>query len=181
MSTPTTPRLSICLHRNPPWHLGRVRRCSITSLLFTLQNTPIVFLPTVSFTLSFSSATAAHWSVVPCSATAVHPAVRPTWVAANICSVGSEISPPALPPDPPPVSPVLFPRSFTADFSPGYGSGCIFWTSSGFWHGLWFWLSGLWISGTGTGFWFWTDYFDNPDRFDLNGELCSAADHFRSG
>ncbi|KAK3235949.1 hypothetical protein CYMTET_53886 [Cymbomonas tetramitiformis] len=30
-------------------------------------------------------------------AAAVHPAVHPDWVAANICTVGSEISPPALP------------------------------------------------------------------------------------
>ncbi|KAK3282526.1 hypothetical protein CYMTET_9740 [Cymbomonas tetramitiformis] len=116
-------------------------------------------------------ATAAHGSVVHCTAAAVLPAVHPTWVTADMSYIPPVSCPPALPPDPPACLAVPAAIPNFSGFTSGYESGHLFWTLVL--------ASGLWISGSG--FWLWTDYFDNPDYIDNNGELCYSADHSRSG
>ncbi|KAK3247963.1 hypothetical protein CYMTET_42553 [Cymbomonas tetramitiformis] len=89
-------------------------------------------------------ATAAQGSVVQCTTAVVLPAVHPTWVTANPCSVSPELSPPALPPDPLQIFAFPPPLPFSNGYLPAFSSAYLFWTS-GFWPGLWFMSSGIWL------------------------------------
>ncbi|KAK3289327.1 hypothetical protein CYMTET_3226 [Cymbomonas tetramitiformis] len=130
----------------------------------------------------FGCTTAACGSVVPCTASAVPSAVPAVWPTADPGGPGPELSPPALPPDPPPTFPFAPPLSFPTDSVPGYGSGYfldsgplvldsgyVLASGSGLWTWFWYLVSGYWLN-----------FFDNPDYFVNNGELC-IADHPRGG